>query len=273
MGPVAGSRFCPTRVNTQAFEDPEVVDNYQFRPDYPSELYPMLAQLAPSHRHLLDLGCGTGKIARGLSGEFARVSALDASSAMLRVGQALDKGNSSNIEWINGPAESTEIRGEPVDLLVAAESIHWMDHAILFPRLLAQLSSQHCFVVIEGDDAHEPPWRTEWHDFLREWILRLTGEPYLPGDSASPFAARMSRHKRWIEIEGHAVVEGGVDQLVEEFILCQHSRATFAPSRLGANLPRFDAQLREILQPYATNNRLSYQIQTNVEWGQIKPAP
>ena len=259
-------------MNKQAFVDPEVVENYQFRPDYPSELYPLLTQLAPGHQHLLDLGCGTGKIARGLSGGFARISAVDASSAMLKIAETLGAGSANNIDWIHGSAETADIPGGPIDFVVAAESIHWMEHAIVFPRLSAQLSNQHRLAVVEGDGAHEPPWQSQWHDFLREWVPRLTGEPYAPGDSASPFAVRMSKHKQWVRFEGQAAIDGRVDQLVEDFILCQHSRATFAPSRLGVNLPRFDAQLREILQPYATNNRLSYQMRTHVEWGRIQPA-
>lgn len=50
------------------FGDPSVVDAYPTRPPYPPELFTiLLGLLGDETPNILDLGCGTGDIARGLA--------------------------------------------------------------------------------------------------------------------------------------------------------------------------------------------------------------
>lgn len=50
------------------FQDDSVVDAYPYRPPYPSEAIKLLAGLAVDvPRRVLDIGCGTGDIARPLA--------------------------------------------------------------------------------------------------------------------------------------------------------------------------------------------------------------
>src|SRR4051812_30608179 len=80
-----------------AFEDPAVVASYHTRPPYPEEAFDLLAKLlAGRPGPVLDLGCGTGIIARrlvSLVGLVERVDALDVSSAMLAEGRRLPDGD------------------------------------------------------------------------------------------------------------------------------------------------------------------------------------
>jgi trans-aconitate methyltransferase len=254
----------------QSFEDAEVVNFYVHRPEYPREIFEKLVELSPGHTSVLDLGCGTGKIARGLASSFASVTGIDASEAMLRVaaGQQQD---TDNITWIHGLAESAQFVGVPFDLVVAAASIHWMDHSVVFPRLSAVVSADHVFAVVDGDGAFEPPWQEAWDDFLRYWIYELKGEPYEPSVADNAYTANMTRYRRWIETRGETEVEANpVCQTVEEFIACQHSRDTFAPSKLGAQMKDFDADLAAILKPHADNGVLRYAVRTRLEWGSIR---
>ncbi|XOV83317.1 MAG: methyltransferase domain-containing protein [bacterium] len=91
----------------QSFGNADVVDNYRFRPEYPAEIYEKLVALAPTHTHALDLGCGTGKIARGISPSFESVTVIDASEVMIGVAKRLDTHNSSNINWVQRYLNST----------------------------------------------------------------------------------------------------------------------------------------------------------------------
>ena len=50
------------------FQDQSVVDAYRHRPPYPPQTFEILAGLIRSEpKIVLDIGCGTGKIARGLA--------------------------------------------------------------------------------------------------------------------------------------------------------------------------------------------------------------
>src|SRR4051794_37408975 len=89
-----------------AFEDPAVVASYHTRPPYPEEVFSLLAGLlAGRPGPVLDLGCGTGIIARRLVEHAERVDALDVAPAMLAEGKRLPNGDHPRLRWMLGRAE------------------------------------------------------------------------------------------------------------------------------------------------------------------------
>lgn len=249
----------------ETFTEAAVVAAYVHRPPHPDTLYARLAELAPAHRHVLDIGCGPGKIARPLSSVFEHVTAVDPSRHMLALGQSLPGGDAGNIEWIESLAEDAPLAGKRFDLTVAAASIHWMDHATLFPRLATHAAPGHVMAVVEGDTAHNPPWEAEWVQFLTRWIPRATGDTY----NSERHQAFFRRYRDFMVVEGEEQFTQVFSQPVADFVACQHSRDTFAPSRLGAQAGRFDAELTEMLQPFAIGGVLSFEVRTNLSWGRV----
>jgi ubiquinone/menaquinone biosynthesis C-methylase UbiE len=220
----------------------------------------------------LDLGCGTGKIALPLSRYFDHVTAVDPSEAMLAVARSLVEESTTNINWIGEPAETANFSGHPYDLVVAGASIHWMDQEVVFPRLLEVVRGNHLFAVIEGDGAYEPPWQQDFHDFLKYWIFELKREQYEPQSAHSAHRKFMTRYRQHVDITGeYWVTSETINQKLSDFILCQHSRDTFAPSKLGARIRQFDAELESILRPFAVEDRLSYRVRTSMTCGTIAP--
>ena len=256
----------------QSFESEEVASYYKYRPDYHDDLFAKLHELSPRHTSALDLGCGTGKIARRICGMFGTVTAVDASNSMLNVARQLQHPTEKNIKWMQCLAEEADFSDARFDLIIAAASIHWMDHALLFPKLLGHVSEEHVIAIVQGDEAHEPPWKNPWDDFLSKWVYLLTGVRYEPNSKQSTFAKKMERHRDWLSLEGDASFEEDFSQSVDDFILCQYSRDTFAPSRLGNKIDEFSAELGQVLSPYADNTgKLTYRVQSKVEWGKIRP--
>lgn len=250
-----------------SFEDEDVVGNYLHRPPYPDGIFAKLIEIAPAHDSLLDIGCGPGKIARPLSHHFASVTAVDPSRAMIALARSLPSGNRSNIEWIEGLAESFPIERRRFDLTVAAASIHWIDHSLFFARLSGHVSAGHRVAVISGDDAHDPPWQPQWLDFLTRWVPIATGRPF---DHEGKAIDRAS-YREYLDIEGSTVLPSEpFEQTVEDFVRCQHSRDTFASSRLGAISSRFDEELASLLSPYAIGGQLTYRTATRLVWGSIR---
>ncbi|CAN5666368.1 class I SAM-dependent methyltransferase [soil metagenome] len=243
----------------QAFDDEDVARAYAFRPPYPEALIEFLVELSRHHRRALDLGCGTGKIAHALAPSFRQIDAVDPSAAMLRVAAG---GRHANINWIHGFAESAALTG-PYDLITAGASIHWMDHPVVFRKLASVLNSAGVVAVIEGDQAHEVPWQDDWERFLARWLGRL-GRDYNPAG----FRDWMTAFRRWMEIGGTRLFEGRYTQAVEHFIECQHSRATWSRANLGDELvAEFDAELRDLLLPYADGGMISFTTRSEVVWG------
>lgn len=251
----------------EAFEAQDVVSLYIHRAPYPDDVFRKIVDLAPNRRSMLDLGCGPGTIARRLASQFERITALDASRAMLNLGRQMPSGDTLNIHWIEGLAEHMVDVDHPYDVVVAAESIHWMDHQHLFPRLRNQVADVHIFVVVEGDDAYEPPWQTEWERFLEKWIRHTSNKPYKPGGN-EPF---LRKYEEWINVLGEQYfISKPIVQHVDHFIACQHSRNTFTPSALGYAMATFDKELAGLLAPYATENKIEYVVRTRVTWSNLQ---
>lgn len=260
-----------TTLGGDSFSDARVAQAYLHRPDYADGIYRKLIDISPGSSSLLDLGCGTGKISRRLCTRFDTVTGVDPSEQMLRVAMTQQSGDRSNILWIHGRAEDAPFRGHPFDLIVAGASIHWMDHATVFPKLLAHAKDGCVFAAVDGDGAFDPPWRDRWDEFLTHWIYELNGDAYQPDQPDSAYARRMNGYRSWLNVSGEEpFLSGPISQRVEDFIMCQHSRATFAPARLGERIQEFDCQLADVVEPHAVGGVLTYTIQSRVVWGTIR---
>ena len=119
--------------NASAFQETGVVNAYRHRPVYPPAAFSTLVKLLsnPSGR-VLDVGCGTGFIARNLAQLVGQVDALDISETMIAEGKLLPEGNSPNLNWIVGKAEDC-LPNPPYSLITAGESLHWMDWEVVMP--------------------------------------------------------------------------------------------------------------------------------------------
>jgi SAM-dependent methyltransferase len=252
-----------------SFQAQLVVDNYRFRPPYPDQLFRTLIASAPQGSRLLDLGCGPGKIARHLSPFFEHIVAVDPSEAMLALAVSLENGDASNIAWVQGNAEDANLGSEQFELVVAANSIHWMEPDRLFGKLQKHVAEDHAIAVVSGDDAHDPPWRADWVEFLVKWIPIATGEPFDLQRKTSEWSA----WKKHVDIEfAETFISAPLTQRVSEFIACQHSRDAFAPSRLQGRMEEFDRELRELLGPYAVSDQLSFHTRSELTIGRVRAA-
>jgi SAM-dependent methyltransferase len=106
-------------------------DYARHRAGFPDWFYDRLADSAlfSSKSRILDLGTGTGLLARGFARRGATVTGLDIAAGMLDQARALDGEASVQIRYVTAPAEAT---GEPAatyDLVTAGTCWHWFDGA------------------------------------------------------------------------------------------------------------------------------------------------
>lgn len=248
------------RSGAAAFDDVDVARCYQFRPAYPQALYHAMLELSPDRGRALDLGCGTGKLAGWLAEHFDRVDAVDPSRPMLEV--AASSYPNPRIRWLESTAEDATL-DPPYDLICAGASIHWLDHERLMPRLAASLSESARLMVIDGDGAWQPPWQAQWSGFIARWLEHM-GRRH----NETEFGAAMNRYQEFMVIEGRGEFVGAVEQSPDDFIECQHSRATWAREKLGPEpCRRFDAELKELLTPHLRGGVLHFLVRTTLTWG------
>lgn len=107
-----------------------------YRPRYPTALFDFVAGLTPRHHVALDCGTGNGQAAVGLTDHFDRVIATDASFEQIRNAVSHPK-----IELRVARAEAIGLPDHSVNLVTAAQSLHWFDTRAFFAeakRVLAE---------------------------------------------------------------------------------------------------------------------------------------
>jgi ubiquinone/menaquinone biosynthesis C-methylase UbiE len=126
-----------------------VVYAYRFRPPYPLETIQFLAGLAVDFpRRVLDVGCGTGDIARLLASFVEKIDAVDISAGMIDYGTRLQGGDNPSITWIHGSVEETQL-SDKYALITAGESFHWMAWDLVLARFAEVLSAHGVVAIID----------------------------------------------------------------------------------------------------------------------------
>ena len=134
----------------------------KFRPVYPAALFDALARL-PAHRRLaLDCGTGNGQAAIGLAAHFDRVIGTDPSESQLDHAIGAPK-----VEYRCARAEATGLPDGSVDLVTAAQALHWFDAPAFFEEARRVLAPGGAVAVWGyGDPVLEDP---ELHAIVHEF--------------------------------------------------------------------------------------------------------
>lgn len=107
------------------------VDYARHRAGFPDQFFDKLRQAGIQPRagagQALDLGTGTGALARGLAMRGWRVTAIDISAAMLAAARDLGGAADAAIDYRIGRAEATGLPDRSFDLVTAGTCWHWFD--------------------------------------------------------------------------------------------------------------------------------------------------
>jgi SAM-dependent methyltransferase len=123
--PAAASAGDRATEPTAAFKDhfsAHAADYAANRPGYPPALFDVLASLPRRRQLALDCATGNGQAAIGLAERFAHVLAIDASQEQLASAVPHPR-----IEYRQARAEASGAAAGSVDLVTAAQAVHWFD--------------------------------------------------------------------------------------------------------------------------------------------------
>src|SRR5262249_47518148 len=155
-----------------------IVDAYSTRPPYPPELFDILVGLIQDEPpSVLELGCGTGDIARLLAPRVARLDAVDPSTAMIERGKMLPGGQHPHLRWLCQSAEDFAY-GAHYALAVTAESLHWMDWYTVLPQIGKALSAHGRLAIILGRGVQPIPWEQELGPLIGAYSTNKEYQPY-----------------------------------------------------------------------------------------------
>jgi SAM-dependent methyltransferase len=75
----------------------------------------------------LDLGTGTGTIARGLAERGCESTGLDRSTPLMEEAARIDREGGVSVRYVEAPAEATGLPDASFDLVIAGQCWHWFD--------------------------------------------------------------------------------------------------------------------------------------------------
>lgn len=113
-------------------------DYNSFRPTYSSQLYDSILEYhTGKHQLAVDIGCGSGQASYPLTKYFEKVIGTDLSQTMVDSANGrIDAEYQGKIEFKQSPAESLPfLEDNSVDLVTAAQCIHWFDHDKFFKEI------------------------------------------------------------------------------------------------------------------------------------------
>ena len=170
-------------------------DDYaEHRAGFPDSFFHRIADLGVVSRgsSVVDLGTGTGTLARGFAARGCRVIGIDPSSDMIEQAQRLAVNAGLDVEFRVATAEDTGLEPSSADVVCAGQCWHWFDRAraaaeagrILAPEgwlLIAHfdwipLPGNVCDATEKLIEIHNPDWNLSGGSGMHPWWMLGLGE-------------------------------------------------------------------------------------------------
>ena len=161
--------------------------------------------------HVLDLGCGTGVVARlaaPLLGSKGSVTAVDLSATMLSVGRAAAENKGLDIEWRQGRAEQVPFSDSSFDLVICQFALMFFaDRATALSEAYRILTDKGrlCLNVWQALDRH-PFYETLHHVIQRRLGMSAIKDIFALGDEDELRALLTNAGFQGVEIEAFSIV-------------------------------------------------------------------
>ncbi|MFQ5401079.1 MAG: class I SAM-dependent methyltransferase [Anaerolineae bacterium] len=222
-------------------------DYGRHRAGFPDSLFDRLSQwgIGRPEQQLVDLGTGTGTLARGFAQRGCRVTGVDTSAQMLAEAKRLDEQAGISVDYRVGGAENTGLPANCADVVTAGQCWHWFDRTAA-AREVARILRPEGWLVIAHFDwlplagnvvqateelilTHNPKWgMAHGNGMYPQWLTGLAEDGYRQLESFSYDLPVPYSHADW---RGRIRASAGVG-------------ASLSPEQVEV----FDAELGELLR-------------------------
>ncbi len=208
---------------------------------------------------MVEIGCGTGEIARALAPHVERIDAIDISAPMLAKARSMQGGDHSAIRWIHGPAETARLHG-PYALAIIGDALHWMEWDVVL-RSVADSLSLGARIALISAVAAPLPWAGALTEIIGRYSVMQDFRPYN--------FIKILQETGAFEVEGDANVGSQpFTRTADEYIDSLHATAGLPRERMGAdNANAFDEEVRTLVRDHVSGGRIEMTASGRVVWG------
>jgi ubiquinone/menaquinone biosynthesis C-methylase UbiE len=129
---------------------------YDARPAYPTELIEALAELAPEHGRVGDLGAGIGHVALPLAERGLDVVAIEPAQAMLERLGDLASTRGVPVRALHATAESLPLDDASLDLVLVADAVHFLDAELAAREIARVLAPRGALAIVTCELGQTP---------------------------------------------------------------------------------------------------------------------
>jgi SAM-dependent methyltransferase len=225
------------------------------RAGFPPELLDRLAAhgVAPPGARVVDLGTGTGSLARLFAGRGCAVTGVDIAAPLLEQARRLDRDAGVEVTYVQAPAETTGLPAGEFDVVSAGQCWHWFDRpaaAREVARLLADggraVIAHFDWLPIPGNvvDAteriilsHTPTWPFAGRAGLYpQWLVDLQSAGFSAIETFSFDVDVPYSHEAWVgRVRASAPVSGTLD--ADGVAACSHELTAMLRERFAGEDP------------------------------------
>jgi SAM-dependent methyltransferase len=221
-------------------------DYARYRAGFPDAFFQRLSSfgIGAAGQRVLDLGTGTGTVARGLARRRCRVVGLDPSLDLMTQGRRLDREAGVAVRYLVSRAEQTGLAEGSFEVVTAGQCWHWFDRPAAAAEVRRVLVRGGRLVIAHFDwlplpgnvveaterlvEEHNPSWDLGGGDgFHTEWVSDVTAAGFANVETFSFSVSVPYSHEAW---RGRVRACSGVG-------------ASLSGNRVG----RFDTELKQLL--------------------------
>lgn len=193
------------------------LDYSKYRQGFPKEFFERLHKfgIGKKDQKILDLGTGTGTIARGLALMGSEVTALDISDHLINEAKKLDKEAGVSINYVIASAENTKLPANYFDVVTAGQCWHWFDHDKTITEIKRSLKphgklviAHNNFIALKNNVAaltdkiilkfgSKITFHHQKHGFYTEWVSPLNEAGFENIETFSFDYIAQYSHKAW----------------------------------------------------------------------------
>ena len=231
------------------------------RPTYPEEIIRKIKELdIGNHSTIADIGAGTGLLTYMLNKLDCMILAVEPNEEMLAECKNYCS-TLTNIEYINAPAENTQIKDNSLDMILIAQAFHWFDKELSKVEFKRILKENGYIIFLWNDLQIHNEFASEYMNIIRKYTIKTTA-------AISNFDPDKEKYN-FLGQECEKIYYNNTQSLDLEGIIGNASSLSYTPSKIDSNYVEFERELKNLFLNYQEEGQVTLYYKTEMCIGQF----